>query len=72
MIRNRKELRSASATQSVFAGRRPNEYMVEDVVKLERNSFLAAMANINMVEDKITPGKIIFSLRLVSPTPVLY
>ena len=67
MIRNRKELRSAFAAQSVVAGRRPNEYMVEDVVKLVRISFLAAMAKIDMVEDKITPRKIILSLRLIFP-----
>ena len=67
MIRNRKELRSASAAQSVVAGRRPNEYTVEDVVKLVRISFLAAMAKIDMVEDKITPKKIILSLRLIFP-----
>ncbi len=34
MMRNRKELRSASVAQSVVAGRRPNKYMVEAVVKL--------------------------------------
>jgi hypothetical protein len=67
MIRNRKEHRSASVAQSVVAGRRPNEYTVEDVVKLVRISFLAAMAKIDMVEDKITPKKIILSLRLIFP-----
>ena len=59
MIRNRKQHSSASVTQSVVAGRRPNEYTVEDVVKLVRISFLAATAKIDMVEDKITPKKII-------------
>jgi hypothetical protein len=59
MIRIRKERRSASVAQSVVAGRRPNEYTVEDEVKLVRISFLAAMAKIDMVEDKITPKMII-------------
>ena len=44
-------------TQSVGAGRRPKEYTVEDVVKLVGVSFLAATANIDMVEDKITQKK---------------
>ena len=57
MIRNRKELRSASATQSVFAGRRPNEYMVEDVVKLERNSFLALWQILTWWRTKSLQGK---------------
>jgi hypothetical protein len=57
MIRNRKELRSASATQSVFAGRRQNEYMVEDVVKLERNSFLALWQILTWWRTKSLQGK---------------
>ena len=40
MIRNRKEHCSASVTQSVVAGRRPKECMVEDAVKLVGVSFL--------------------------------
>jgi hypothetical protein len=53
--------------QTVVAGRSSNEYTVEDVVKLVGISFLAAMAKIDMMEDKITPGKIILSLRLIFP-----
>jgi hypothetical protein len=59
MIRIRKERRNASVAQSVVAGRRRNEYTVEDEVKLVCISFLAAMAKIDMVEGKITPKKII-------------
>ncbi len=56
MIRNRKKDSPASVTQSVLLvllGRRPTKYTVKDVVKSARFSFLAAIATIDMVEDKV-------------------
>jgi hypothetical protein len=53
MIRSRKKDSPASVTQSVLLGRRPTKYAVKDVVKSVRFSFLAAIAKIDMVEEKV-------------------